>query len=306
MHPVLLRITDSFYLPTYGLIIAIGILLALALGSYRAKARGLSSDIMFDLAFIAILAGFAGGRILYIIVNFQEFKFDPMGVLLSRSGFVFLGGLIGGVAASIWYLKKKGLPVFTVGDVAAPSLALAHGIGRIACYMAGCCFGGVCRTDGLGVTVDRQVMPGTESLPNGPDFFYNAYEQHLHLNLIQPGAETSLPVWPVQLMEMGGLFLIAGILILFNKRFKAPGLTMMMYLGLYSILRFILEYFRGDLERGGFGGFSTSQIISLILLPIAIGGFLYLWKHPRNEMISATEENSESDGKPSGRKKRFT
>lgn len=269
MHPVLLQIGD-FFIGTYGLFIALGLMGAILVGSLRARRRGLPPEMMFDLAFVALVAGFVSARILYIALNWQEFTAAPGALIFSRTGFVFLGGLVGAVAACIVWVRRKGLPIAQVGDIAAPSLAIGHAFGRIGCHFAGCCWGGVCAVPGLGISVPRQELPGG-------GVFFNALEAQIDAGLVDPFAVASLPVWPVQLMEAAGLFLLAGALLWYARRGRRPGRVMALYLFGYAVLRFGLEFLRGDEARGFvFGGLmSTSQAISLLLVPVGIA--LWVW-----------------------------
>ncbi|MDK2971190.1 MAG: phosphatidylglycerol---prolipoprotein diacylglyceryl transferase [Candidatus Sumerlaeota bacterium] len=265
MHPILFSIGD-FFIGTYGLMIALGLLAGIWVASWRGRRRGFSSELFFDLAFVAVLSGFGGGRLLYILLNFSEFLSDPMAMLLSRTGFVFLGGFVGAVGVVVWYLRRRGLPVLAVGDILAPSLAITHGFGRIGCHLAGCCWGSECSVPGLGLRLKLEEMP------NGYPFS-NAYLDQIDRGLIPHDAVHSLPVWPVQLMESAGLLLMAGALIWIAARKPRPaGQILGLYLIGYAILRFGLEFLRGDADRGMFfgGAISTSQLISLALVPAGI------------------------------------
>lgn len=268
MHPVLLRLGDSFFLGTYGLMIALGLLAAIALAAWRGRRRGFQPDLFLDLAFIGVLAGFVFARLFYILLNWGEFTADPGGVIFSRGGFVFLGGFVGAVAISILYLRRKALPVLAIGDIVAPSIAVAHAFGRIGCHFAGCCWGGVCSVPHLGLRVPQHQLPGGGYFENAAMHFPGEFVD---------GVLHSQPVWPVQLMESFGLFALAGALLLFATRPRRPGQTLALYLGFYSVLRFVLEFLRGDADRGLFfgGALSTSQLLSLAILPVAVA--LWAW-----------------------------
>lgn len=275
MHPILIQIGDSFFLGTYGLMIALGLLVAISLGSWRARRRGLPPETLFDLSFVALVAGFAGARVLYIIVEWDAFRADPMAMILSRTGFVFLGGFVAAAAACIVWIRRRGLPVTAVGDVAVPSLALAHAFGRIGCHLAGCCHGGVCNVPGLGIHVRRHFLPGNQGT------FWNAYEAQIAEGLIAPGTPKSLAIWPTQLMESGGLFLLTGLLLCYARVQRRPGRVIALYLAGYAVLRFGLEFLRGDLGRGFVAGglLSTSQAISLAMLPVA--AWIWWWSRDK-------------------------
>lgn len=269
MNPILIQITDSFFIGWYGVMIAAGLLAAAWLASFRGKKAGYDGNFFYDLVFVAVISGFIGARLLYILTDLDRFSQDPGGMLFSRDGFVFLGGLLLATPACIIFIQKKGYNVLRIGDLIAPSLALGHAFGRVGCHLAGCCYGGVCEAP-IGIRVPRV------ELPDG-GLMYNAYSDHLEQGLISPDASASLMVWPVQLMESGGLLLLTGALLLIAHRVKGTGVVLASYLIGYSILRFLTESFRGDAGRGLYfdGAISTSQLLSV---PILIVGAVLLAK----------------------------
>lgn len=314
MQPVLFQY-GSFFLPTYGFLIAIGIMVGLWVASHRAKIRGLPSEKVYDLVFIAVLAGFLSARVLYILLNFQEFLQNPVALILSRSGFVFLGGLFGAVAAMLWYMKKNKLPILAMSDVLVVSLCIAHGFGRIACHFSGCCFGGVCTVPGLGIRVSAHEIPHAAGALTEPNFFYNAFEEHKLKGLIDASSSLSLPIWPVQLMESAGLFLLALILWRYSSsKPRIAGQTLAWYVMLYATLRFSLEFLRGDAERGMYLGISTSQWLSLLIFPIGLGLLFAIRNNPispnSHPSLQPAQDSPEAGekGKPESptKGKRFT
>lgn len=232
----------------YGLMIAVGFLLCVVMGMYRAKRHELSSEAMLDIALIGIVAGFLGAKILYIIVEFPTFIKSPMRVLGSE-GFVVYGGIIAGVISAIIYCRIKKLEFFKYFDLAAPSIALAQGFGRIGCFLAGCCYGR--ETDSwCGVT-----FPEASLAPAG-------------VKLI-----------PTQLLSSAGDFLIVVLLLLFHRKSKHTGNVGALYMLLYGVGRFIIEIFRSD-DRGAIGVLSTSQAISIV---IVVGGILLFVRNRKRE-----------------------
>lgn len=266
MHPVLFTIGDRFFLGTYGLMVAVGLLAAIQLAAWRAKRRGVSPDAVYDLALFAVITGFVSARVLYIFLNFDEFQASPRDLIFSRTGFVFLGGFVGAALASVAFLQWKRIPVLAMADIMVPSLALGHAFGRIGCHFAGCCWGGPCSVEPLGIRVGLHLQP--DGSP-----FYNALVDQIERGKALPDALLSNPVWPVQLMEAGALLLLTAGLLLFDARNRRPGRTLALYVMCYAVIRFGLEFLRGDLERGVFGALSTSQIISLALVPVGA----WLW-----------------------------
>jgi phosphatidylglycerol---prolipoprotein diacylglyceryl transferase len=296
MNPVLIRFSDSFYIGTYGALVAIGLLAGVLLAAWRLKQKGDPPELAFDLTFVAVLSGFLGGRVAFIITEWSLFMENPAALIFSRDGFVFLGGLIGGVACSFIYLAIRGIAILPFADVMIPSVALGHAFGRLGCHFAGCCFGSVCTLPGAGLTVPRLEQPdGT--------LFYNAFSDQLWHGDVEPDALASLPVWPTQLYEAGGLFVLTAILLWVASKTNRTGAVFALYLVLYAILRFGIEMLRGDEARGlHFGGLlSTSQILSILLLPIAAGVWWWGGKFPKWGERPAPPSKS-----PAPKRKRYT
>lgn len=262
MHPILVQIGD-FFIGTYGLFVALGLLVGLFVSDRRAQRNGVDRNLILDLALIGVVAGIVGARLTYILVNFRAFLDDPAGHIFTRQGFVFGGGMILAVIICVIYVWRKGERVWKVADIIAPAIPLGHGIGRIGCFFAGCCWGGVCEVP-WAVTFPKVIGPGGERMGF-------VYEEHLHAGLIGPEAQRSLPVHPVQLYESLGLILLSVALFWLWKRRRFEGQIFLAYLLAYPVIRFFLEFFRGDSERGVYGPFSTSQYLSLGVFVIALG-----------------------------------
>jgi len=227
----------------YGLMIAVGVILALFLGEKLAKKRGQDPDMIYNLTFLCAISGFLGAKILFCIVEFDALIKDPMSVLKSN-GFVVYGGIIRGILAAAVYLKRKKCNFWDYFDIVLPSVAVAQGFGRIGCFLAGCCYGR--ETDScIGIAFNNSRFA-----PN-------------HVKLI-----------PTQLISSAGMFLIAAVLLWFLKRQKRPGQTGALYLILYSIGRFGVEFLRNDF-RGEIGPFSTSQFISVLILLVGLWLFFF-------------------------------
>ena len=248
---------DLFYIGRfsvhgYGLMIGIGFILALFLGEYRAKKKGMKEEAIIDLAIIAAVGGFLGAKILYIIVSFKEFLQNPLAVIGSE-GFVVYGGIISGVLCCMLYCKVKKLKFLDYFDIVMPEVALAQAFGRIGCFLAGCCYGRE-TTSRFGV-----VFPEGGLAPAG-------------VKLI-----------PTQLISSAGDFLIMIVLLLYyrkNKKDGTPGNVGFLYMLLYGVGRFLVEFLRND-NRGGAWMFSTSQWISMVIL--AGGIVLYLVNKKRHK-----------------------
>jgi phosphatidylglycerol:prolipoprotein diacylglycerol transferase len=293
MHPVLFKI-GSFVIGTYGVMIVIGMLCGLGLIRRLAARRGsVPPDFFYDLLFCVMVAGFVGARATYIILNWSDFLRAPGTMLLSRQGFVFLGGLLVAVPAAAWLVRWRRLPVWEVADLAAPGLVLGHAFGRIGCFLAGCCFGEACTPAthpllshvAIGFPVLRDA--GGQLV----EMFNFAYGTQVMEGLLAPTAQRTLPMIPVQLLESFGNFMICLALVQAWRRRRFSGQIAGLYLALYSVLRFFLEFWRGDIERGLFfgssegtqrastSGISTSQIICVFTL--AIGLAILAWRRDK-------------------------
>lgn len=233
----------------YGLMIGIGVLCCIFMGMKRAKKNGLSEDAVIDIAIWGLLAGFLGAKLLYVIVEWKRFLADPLSVLGSE-GFVVYGGIIAGVLAAIIYCKRKKLVFLEYFDLCSASIALAQGFGRIGCFLAGCCYGRE-TISSLGV-----VFPEGSLAPAG------------------------VKVLPTQLFSSAGDFGIMLVLLWHYHHRKKVGDTGFLYMLLYGIGRFGIEFLRND-NRGEVGIFSTSQFISLFIIAAAI--LLFFWRN-RNEV----------------------
>ena len=279
MHPILFSI-GKFYIGTYGVMLALGLIAGTAVAMWKARKLDLPIDRLMDIIFFTILAGIAGGRITYLIVYFDQFLETPMRLILSREGFVFLGGVIGAVLMALWLIRRYRLPTWQVADVLITGLPLGHAFGRIGCFLAGCCYGRPIPEGspfcGIGMCFPRESVSGSVTYPG------QAFHQHVLDFGLLPDAATSLPVWPTQLFESAGNFLIFLILLLIWRHRRFRGQLFVSYLALYGVLRFVVEMFRGD-PRGTVGILSTSQTISLVMLVCAVVGWVVLSRAPQTE-----------------------
>ncbi len=237
---------------TYGVLLAAAYLLGLKLAMVRAKARGLDESRVFDLGIYVIISALVGAKLLLLATDFRVFASDPRELLtLARSGGVFYGGLILAVGVALWYIRRIGLPLWTTCDVFAPGIALGHVVGRFGCLFAGCCYGKP-TTRPWGITFTDPFAAANVGTPLG------------------------VPLHPTQVYEAGAeLVILLALLWTERKGRQFAGRTFWLYMLLYAISRFVIEFYRGD-ERGTVGVFSTSQFISILLAPLAILMLVYL------------------------------
>ena len=226
-----------FTIHGYGLMIGIGVIAAYLTAEYRARKLKLDADQIFSLVIWCLVFGGLGSKLLYCLTMLDVILADPPYLLHSlANGWVVYGGLIGGVLGGFLFCCYKKINFLSYFDLALPSVALAQGFGRIGCFLAGCCYGRP--TDStIGITFTNSAYA-----PNG-------------ISLI-----------PTQLISSGLDFLHFFVLLYIARHKKAEGQVGGFYLIFYSIGRFILEYFRGDMERGSVGELSTSQFIAIFTL----------------------------------------
>lgn len=230
---------------TYGLCTAIGILLAYFTAERRAKKKNLDADRIFGIVVFCCIFGYLGSKLLYISTILPQIADNPS--LLKESladGWVIYGGILGGIFGGWLYCRIRKLPAWKYFDLCFPSVALAQAIGRIGCFFAGCCYGE--ETDGP-IYVE---FSNSQFAPN-------------HVHLI-----------PTQLMSSAGDFLLWGFLLWYDgHRKKKDGEVTALYLIVYSVGRFLIEFLRGDTIRGQIGILSTSQFIGIFT---ALAGVLLL------------------------------
>lgn len=245
----------------YGLMIGIGILVCLALGVYRAKKTGvIKEEEVLDIAIYGLIAGFLGAKLLYVIVEFDQFLKDPMSVIGSE-GFVVYGGIVLGVLAAVVYCRIKKISFMECFDLLCPSISIAQGFGRIGCFLAGCCYGRE-TTSFLGVVFPKGCM-----------------------------APAGVKLLPTQLISSAGDFAITAILLWYYKKRKHVGDVGVLYMILYGVGRFLIEFLRSD-DRGGFGALSTSQWISIV---IVAGALVLAQMNKRNAEKRKTDSEGEDE-----------
>lgn len=239
-------------IPTYGLMMSLAFIVAILFSYFRAKKAGLDPDKLLNIAIIAIVTGVLGSYLLYIFVTYSFSEIiacikDGSFSVFKSGGLVFYGGFILAALCCIWYIKAKKLSLSDYAAAIVPCIPLAHAIGRVGCFLAGCCYGKVC------------------------DTIFSVY----YTNPIG-GAPVGVPVFPVQLMEAAlNLVLFAILLIYTRKRIKAFSVLFVYLIG-YSIVRFSTELMRDDEIRGIFLGLSTSQWISILLFVVGVVGLILM------------------------------
>jgi phosphatidylglycerol---prolipoprotein diacylglyceryl transferase len=263
MHPILFEIW-GFPVYTYGVLLAAAYLLGLQFALMRARSRGLDPNRVMDLGIWIIISALAGAKLLLLAVEWDTYSQNPAELLsLVRSGGVFYGGLILAVAVAFWYMWRHRMPLWQVSDSFAPGIALGHVIGRFGCFFAGCCFG----------------------KPTSVPWAVTFHSDYAARNV---GTPINIPLHPTQLYEAGAELLILGLLIATERKGRPfAGRTFWGYTLLYGISRFIIEFYRGDV-RGTIGTLSTSQFVSLLIVPISIAMLVILGRREAPAPTTAT------------------
>jgi phosphatidylglycerol---prolipoprotein diacylglyceryl transferase len=269
MHPRLLTVPSfdllgrhigPLTLHTYGVLLAIAFIAGLYVASRQARANGLDAARVTDMAVYVLIAGLIGAKVLLIVVEWGYYARNPREILsILQSGGVFYGGLIGALPVAWWYARKHALPGWRTGDALAPAVVIGQAIGRIGCFMAGCCYG------------QPADVPWSVT-------FRDPYAQRT------VGTPLDTPIHPTQLYESIACLLIFAILMRLAPRKRFDGQVALTYVFLYSVARFAIEFVRGDSIRGTIWGLSTSQFIA-VLVVLAVG-FMYPYAAKRNRVAS--------------------
>ncbi len=240
MHPILFKI-GPFCVYSYGVMAALGILTAVFLIERHALKKGLPGDCVVNIVFWVILFGLIGGRIFYVFLNLGMYYSSPLEIIkIYKGGLAFHGSLIFGAITAIALIKKKKLPFLATLDVFAVYVPLAHAIGRIGCFLNGCC----------------QGLPAR-------GFF----------GVIFPG--DSIAIYPTQLYSAFFLFIIFIILFFLERKKQFDGQVISLYCVLYGFLRFNIEFLRAD-NPPVLGIFTLFQCISAAIFFIGVFFYIYL------------------------------
>jgi phosphatidylglycerol:prolipoprotein diacylglycerol transferase len=267
LHPILIDF-GFFQLPTYGPLMVAALITAMVLAIRQGKKEGLDSNRLLDFTTWLIIVALVGAKVLMVLTDWRQYWERPselVSLSTLRAGGVFYGGFIAAVFFAWWYVRVHQLPLWKVFDAYAPSIALGLGIGRLGCFAAGCDYGKPAES-ALGVIYTHPLAQQVSGTPLGV---------RLH---------------PTQLYETLACVLIFAILMWRYREKTYDGQIFVWYLALYAAARFVLEFWRGDRDRGFILGdlFSTSQFIAVLALGVA--GVLY-WRlrEHRAEAAAAPE-----------------
>ncbi|MGA3187837.1 MAG: prolipoprotein diacylglyceryl transferase [Bryobacteraceae bacterium] len=244
MFPKLFTI-GSFYLPTYGVLVALGFLAGLSVTVKLAKKGGLDPEKVTNLAVYVALAGLIGAKLLMIVFDWPDIQIFSLATLQAAG--VFQGGLILALVAAFFYIRHNKLPVLAVSDAFAPGVAIGHAIGRLGCFAAGCCWGKECHLP-WAVTFKNPEAYGLTGVPLG------------------------VPLHPAQLYESATEALLFAFLYWRYQKPHAPGQIIGLYLLISSIARFLIEFERFHEQATAYG----LSITQWIAIGLAIAGAILL------------------------------
>lgn len=215
--------------------------------SKRAGIFDISGEAVSNLIILFLVSGVIGARIAYVLANMSDFTGCPLQILMiNKGGLIFYGGFVLASIAGVVFAKITNLAILDTADIIAPFIALGHAIGRLGCFLNGCCFG----------------------KPTGS--FLGVQFPH-----------TLAKVYPTQLFSFAGLLIIFFFLLFFQSRRKFKGEIISLYLILYGIFRFFIEFLRGDLLPV-FHGLTSAQLVSIIF--VIVGTILFVFmKHLKKD-----------------------
>ncbi len=256
MYPELFRI-GPLVINSYGLMLALAFILGLWITNYKAAQRKIDPNDIMNLAVVVMISSIVGARLLYVLFHLDEFRgrwlytflpIQPDGTI-GLGGLILLGGVLGGFLAGGIYVVQKGMPFWKVVDSVAPALALGIFLGRIGCFLNGCCFGKACD------------LPWAVTFPpNSP------------AGLIMK----DMAVHPTQLYASLYGLIIFGILMGLDRRPRFEGFLFGMFLILYGIARFSVDFFRYyESQMFIIAGLGFNQLISLLMF---LAGLIIVWK----------------------------
>jgi len=238
MMPYICKI-GPLYIYSYGLTLVGALVIAGFLAERRAKKEGYGPEVIFNFCFSVFIAGIIGSRIFYVVDHLDLYRSNPLEIImLQHGGMAWFGGLILGSITGLIYLKRKNLPILKTLDLIIPFIALGQSIGRIGCFLNGCCFG---KPSALGV-----------------------YFARLHEILI-----------PTQIYSSIILLAIFVVLRVMQDKHHRPGLIVAAYLFLYSLKRFFIEFLRADNPQV-LWGLTLFQLLSAGMFIFSIAMFFIL------------------------------
>lgn len=286
MDPIAFEVFNGFEIHWYGVCIAIGFLCSVGLLRLIKKYAHITDDHVYTITMLALIMGIIGARLFYVIQFHHQFPYTTFGEWLYKiiniraGGIVFYGGFIGGFTSMLIYAKLKHINTLELLDVLSPAMLIAHAFGRIGCFMQGCCHG----------------APAPEWLPFAPQFPAGSLAARVYPAILDPLGR-SVPVYPVQIYEAIGNFCLCALMLwILRKKRIFPGIVIVSYLASYAVLRFLLEFLRGD-HTDFFLGMTPAQNIALFLM-LPCAAILFFWGRTSAKKAKANPAAAEEEAAP--------
>jgi len=243
MHPILFKL-GPITIYTYGVMVALGIFFGSLILVKLAEREGIRREDVVDAAFWSVISGLIGARLFFFLYNPHLAKPIYRVLFIWEGGLVWYGGVIFGALTALYFVKKRGIPLWRFADIVSIALSVGLGFGRIGCTMSGCCYGKECHAP----------------------FAITFKDPH-------SAAPLGVPLCPTQPLSALANFLIAGLLYLFYRSsYRRPGQVFGLYLVLYGLFRFFIEFLRATPKE--LFGLSNNQVISLVM--VGVGLFIFL------------------------------
>ena len=249
MHPILFSVFGKD-IYSYGVMAALGFLVGILTWTWLARRELRPEGFATDLGFWLMASGIVGSRLAYVAANWSYYRDNPLEIVrIDQGGLIFYGGFLLACAALVIFARRHRVPVWHMADFAIPALAIGHALGRMGCFLNGCCYG----------------------RPAGDAFCGIAYPPICEPGKLFPG----VPLYPVQLIESACLLVLWLVLVWAYPRRRKDGAMFALYLVLYPPIRFALEYLRGD-ERQSWLALDVAQVTSIGLFLAGILLFAFL------------------------------
>ena len=261
----ILFVIPGLNLPVHGfsIMLVAATFAALYLTAWRARREGIDPDHVYGLATWLLSGGFIGARALFVLQHPESIRSFADIFKVWQGGIVFYGCIIGGLIGSILYWFRRPFPFRAMADAVAPSLAIGIALGRVGCFLNGCCYGEACE------------LPWAMAFPAGS----LPWSHQVVHGLIAPSADHSLPVHPTQLYAALDGFVLLGLLSAFYPFRRRDGEVMALLMVCYPVSRFAIETLRDD-EGVFLIGLTISQFISVVLFPCGVLVWAYLSRLP--------------------------
>lgn len=263
MAPVLFHVMNM-PIRSYGLMMAVAFLVGIWIARRRSPERGFDPNMVVDLSVFVILASVAGARAGYVLVRWDHFAGDPMSVFrLWEGGLALYGGMLTGTAAGLLFFRNRGIDIWRGSDLLIPSIAIGVAVGRVGCFLNGCCFGEAC------------------DLPWGVVFGEGSAAGHQF-----PG----IHVHPTQIYEALIALAVFFVILIVEKRKPFDGFLLWLFVILLAVSRFIIDPLRyyepvSFQIRSGSIALTNNQLVGILLVLLSTGFMIVLSRRKRRTVM---------------------